>query len=292
MVGRAAGRPTEQVDDALLENLVGGKADRVEHALGFEVLVNLRRGERRVAAKIEANFPFLVAVHHRLQDITPSIGTVHVAGTQRAAFEVAELVEQEQGMTAGATEVAVVGRSLMVTVGRADARIHVQNDLLRRTVVVNAVDPKPGQIGKGGEVVVGGKVLGFEAAHLARGCNLLLHGPSADNPTHGRIVPKTVGIIDVLLAAEPSEHGLTEQSGHPVLSVPSGSRVRKTFSSHLGQSEGIVKVPEWKKPRIGSDLRYVKFQLQPTVEIQPQCPRFPFTHRANHIEHPTRTTAH
>ena len=33
----------------------------------------------------------------------------------------AELVEQEQGMVAGAAEVSVVGRSFLVAVGRADA---------------------------------------------------------------------------------------------------------------------------------------------------------------------------
>jgi hypothetical protein len=35
-------------------------------------------------------------------------------------------------MVAGAAEVAVVGRPLLFAVGRADAAVHVENDLRRR----------------------------------------------------------------------------------------------------------------------------------------------------------------
>jgi hypothetical protein len=68
-----------------------------------------------------------------------------VAGAQATSLQVAELVEQKQGMVAGAAEVAVVGRALLVAIGRADARIQVENHLLRRAAVVNPVDPKPVQ---------------------------------------------------------------------------------------------------------------------------------------------------
>ena len=38
----------------------------------------------------------------RLQHALPTIGAMDVPGTQRAAFQIAELVEQKQGMIAGA----------------------------------------------------------------------------------------------------------------------------------------------------------------------------------------------
>jgi len=41
---------------------------------------------------------------------------VDVAGTQGAPFQVAELVEQEQGMVASAFEVSVVGRSRRINI--------------------------------------------------------------------------------------------------------------------------------------------------------------------------------
>jgi hypothetical protein len=192
-----------------------------------------------------------------------------VAGAQATSLQVAELVEQKQGMVAGAAEVAVVGRALLVAIGRADARIQVENHLLRRAAVVNPVDPKPVQIGQGGDVVVGRQKLALEASHLARRSSSLGHGSASNNPPHGRIVTEAVGVVDVLVAAEPPEGGLTEQADHPVLSVPSGPRVHQAFPRGLGQSESVIDFSERKKSRIGCDLRTVEFRLQPTVEIKP-----------------------
>jgi len=44
----------------------------------------------------------MVACNDGLEQIVPAIGAVHVAGTQRAALQVAELIEHEQRMVAGA----------------------------------------------------------------------------------------------------------------------------------------------------------------------------------------------
>ncbi len=64
--------------------------------LGFEKLINFGIGEPRVGPEINArDFP-LVAFDNRRQHTLPSVGAVDVAGTKRAPFEVAELVEQEQ----------------------------------------------------------------------------------------------------------------------------------------------------------------------------------------------------
>ena len=55
-------------------------------------------------------------------------------------FEVVRVVEQEQRVITGAAEMPVVGRALLVAVGRADAGVHIEDHILRRT----AVDPNPG----------------------------------------------------------------------------------------------------------------------------------------------------
>jgi hypothetical protein len=77
---------------------------------------------------------------------------------------------------------------------------------------------------------------------------------TADDPAHGRIVPKAVSIVHVFVAAEPSENGLTEQPGHSVLTVLPGSRVSEAFFRELGQSENLVEFPEGKETRVGRDL--------------------------------------
>jgi hypothetical protein len=107
MVRRTANGSREQATDAFLKNLVLWQADRVQEALGFEVFVHLRRGEGGIAPEIQSYLPTLVANDNRLQHALPVIGRVNVAGTQGTPLQITELVEQEQGMVAGAAEVPV-----------------------------------------------------------------------------------------------------------------------------------------------------------------------------------------
>ena len=282
MVGGTTDRAAKQMGDALLENLVGGQADRIENALCFKILVDVRRDECGIAAKVEANLPHLVACNNRGQDIPPAVGTVDIAGTQATPFQVTHVVEQEQGVIASTAEVAVVGRTFLVAVGRADAGIHVEDHILRRFTVVNSVDPNPGQVGKDGNVVIGGQELGFDAAHLTCRCCLLGDGPTADDPAHGGILAEAVGIVHVLIASEPSESRLSEKAGHPVLAIFPGSGINQPITGNGCQAEGIVQFSKRKEASIRGDLGAVKFQLQPTVKIEPQNPSFAVTRREGH----------
>ena len=65
---------------------------------------------------------------HRLQHRTPTIGTMDVARSQRTPFDIAELVEHEDRVVAGAAEMPVIGAAFLLPVGRALARIHVEHD--------------------------------------------------------------------------------------------------------------------------------------------------------------------
>jgi hypothetical protein len=93
---------------------------------------------------------------------------VDVARAKRTPFQIAELVEQKQRVVAGAGVVAIPDAVLLLAMRRADARIHVEHDALRRTAAVHAVDPLPGEIGEHREVVERSEPLGLEVAHLAR----------------------------------------------------------------------------------------------------------------------------
>ena len=92
-------------------------------------------------------------------------------------------------------------------------------------------------------------------------------------------MPEAVGVVHVLVAAEPSKRGLTKQTGHPVLTVLPSPRVYKPLPGGGCQSEGIVKFPIGKKPSIGRDLGTVEFQLQAAVKTDPQRGLFAFTRR-------------
>ncbi len=67
---------------------------------------------------------------------------------QGAAFQHAELVEQEIRVAAGAVEVPVLGRPFMITMGRPDWAIHIRHDILQPVSIMEAVDPLPVQIGQ------------------------------------------------------------------------------------------------------------------------------------------------
>ncbi len=81
VVWRTANGARQQMGDALLKNSVRLEPDGIQYALGFQVVVDDRRSERRVATKVEPNLPFFVSLDHRFQDIAPAIGTVDAAGT-------------------------------------------------------------------------------------------------------------------------------------------------------------------------------------------------------------------
>ncbi len=105
----ACRRALEQVGDAALENPVGGQADGVLEVLGFQELVDLGRGEGGIATEVPPERPVAISSHDRIEDIPPAVSAVNIAGTKGATFNVVELVEHEQWVIAGATEMAVIG---------------------------------------------------------------------------------------------------------------------------------------------------------------------------------------
>src|SRR5918994_943021 len=87
--------------------------------------------------------------------------------------------------------------------GRADAGVHVEHDPLHGAATMNAVDPAPGQVSQGGQVRLLHQHLGLEPTHLAGGGCTVSHRATTDDPAHGGISAKPVGIVDVLVPGEP-----------------------------------------------------------------------------------------
>jgi hypothetical protein len=87
--------------------------------LGFEILIDLGIGEAGVGPEIDARELATIPRHDRLQHCLPSVGAVNIARAQRATFQIAELVEHEQRMVAGAVIVAIPDAVLLFAVCRA-----------------------------------------------------------------------------------------------------------------------------------------------------------------------------
>jgi hypothetical protein len=84
-----------------LQDAVGGQTDRIFDPLGFEELVDFRIRKAGVGAKIKARDFATIPRHDGLQHRVPPIGAMDVPRTQRASFQITELIEQEQRMITG-----------------------------------------------------------------------------------------------------------------------------------------------------------------------------------------------
>src|ERR1700731_1523361 len=135
-----------------------------------------------------------------------------VPGTQRAAFQIAELVEQQQRMITGTGIVPIPDAHLLFAVRWADARIHIENDASGRTATMYIIDPAAGKISESGKVLSNSEPLGLEAAHLARRCTTTRNRFFADDPAYRRTVPQPLGVVHILVSSEASEHRLSQQA--------------------------------------------------------------------------------
>src|SRR5271169_6601450 len=109
--------------------------------------------------------------------------------------------------------------TLLLAVGRAHARIHVENDASRRPAAVHKIDPLAGQVGKSREVLVCREPLRLEAAHLAWRSRAALSRFASDNPAHRRIMTQAIGIVHILVSGEATKYRLPEQPGQCVLTI-------------------------------------------------------------------------
>ena len=151
---------------------------------------------------------------------------------------------------------------------------------------MNPVDPHPVHVGQGFNVRVGGQKLRLETSHLAGRGSLSFDGLAADNPPHGRVEAEPIGVVHVVVPAQASENRLAELPNKTVAAILPTAAVRERVPGHVAQSESIIQFPVRQQPGVGSDLGAVELKLEPTVKIQPQNPRFQFTHRVSHINTP------
>src|SRR5262245_42563611 len=115
-------------------------------------------------------------------------------------------------MIAGALVMTVPDAQLLLAMGRADARIHVEHNAARRPSTVHQVDPVAAEVSQWREVCICREPPCLEAAHLAWRSRATLCGLAADNPTHRRIISKTFGVVHICVAGKPTEHGLPQQT--------------------------------------------------------------------------------
>jgi len=155
-------------------------------------------------------------------------------------FQIAELVEQEQRVVAGAIVVAVPDAVLLFAMRRAEARIHSEKNAFRRTASMNVVDPLAGKVGERRQVFPCRQPLRLKAAHLAGRGSATKSRLAADNPSHRWITAQTFGVVHVLVSGEAAKDRLPEHPGQCVATILAGAGIGKTFARHRRQTKHVV----------------------------------------------------
>jgi len=192
-----------------------------------------------------------------------------IAGAQRSPLKIAKLIEHEQRVVAGEAEMAVVGCTLLLAMGRADRAIHIQHDQLRRLSLMNPVDPDTREIGQGDKVVIRGQQFCLELAHLAGRCAATLDGLAADDPAHRGIAPEPVGIVDILVSCQSAIDRLSQEADQTVPVVLARSHVSDKVTGQCSQAKGVIEFPIGEQTGVGSDPRPMKLKLQAAIKSRP-----------------------
>jgi hypothetical protein len=95
-------------------------------------------------------------------------------------------------------------------------------------------------------------------------------------------VGQPIGVVDILVAGQAAEHGLTQQPGQQVTGVLAAAAVRENTPGQIGQAEGVVEFAIRQQPGVGSDAAAVEFEPQAPVEIDLQKAVIRFTRRVFH----------
>jgi hypothetical protein len=197
-------------------------------------------------------------------------------------FQITELIEHEQRVITGAGVMAVPYAILLLAMGRAHARIHVEHDAAGRSAAMHKVNPLAGQVGKSRKVLICSKPLRLEAAHLTRRSRGALRRFAADNPAHSRIVAQALGVIDILVSGKATEYRLPQQTNQRVAAVPARACIGEHLARHHARPKSVVEFAVGQQPGIRGDNGAAKLQRQAAVEIEPNRFRFRFTHCVRH----------
>ena len=63
--------------------------------------------------------------------------------------------------------------------------------------------------------------------------------PVANHPAHRRIAARPVGVIDVLVAGEPSKYRLPQQASQQVANVLAGARIGERIGCRVGHANAL-----------------------------------------------------
>ena len=97
------------MSDTALQNLVGLQPDGIAEPIGFQIVEQFRDGEGGISPQIFApQARPTIALHDWIKHGLPVIRAMSVSRSQRTAFQIPVLIEDEQRVITTTAEVAVI----------------------------------------------------------------------------------------------------------------------------------------------------------------------------------------
>ncbi len=150
-------------------------------------------------------------------------------------------------MVAGAGIVAVPDAVLVVAMGRAHARIHIEHDASWRTASMHAIDPLTGKIARAERFFSAvSQRVSKRPIWLADAA----HPEAAFPPTIQRVAESWRSRSASLTSSYPARRPKTDCRNIPsVTAIIAGARVSEPLARHRGKAECVVKFAIGKQPR-------------------------------------------
>ena len=224
-----------------------------------------------------------LASESTLQHVLPTVGAVNIARAQGAALQIAELVEHEQRVIAGAFVMTVPDAHLLLAMGRADARNPCRG---RRLAADGGHEPCRSIRRRGWRAPTGSSrpsAIASRSAPSGSPTPRIPRPPCRRRSAHRRIMAKPFGVVDVLVSSQPSEHRLPQHPDQRMPAVFAGEGVGQPLARHRAEAERVVEFAVGERTGVGGDDRTAKLQGQPAVEIEPQRLTVRFTRRVRHV---------
>jgi hypothetical protein len=98
---------------------------------------------------------------------------------------------------------------------------------------------------------------------------------------------KPLGVVDILIAGESTEHRLAEQPTQLVAHVLTAAAIEELRDRDLGEPQDVIQLTVGEQATVGGDPGTVEFELDPAVKSGPQRQLFGFTRRAPHDHSPS-----
>src|SRR5271167_322981 len=172
---------------------------------------------------------------------------------------------------------AVVGAALLGAMGLADAAVDVEHDGGLWLARMYTIDPRTRQIGQCSEIRVAAQPRRLEAAHLTRRSSTTVQPAAIHHGAHGWIMCQTLGVVDILIAGQAAEHGLTKQTSQQVTGILAAAALRQHRTREIREADRVIQFSVNKDAGIGGDATSVEFQPQAAVKINPQGTVIRFT---------------